>query len=149
LSDTANENASAFGKYKIECIILKEGIDEHVFRRVNKFPFSIKHDKKKYEITAESLFEIEVSKYVFFRNLLFGIRREYEVIFREGEPQPIIRMDSAISPRVLKVARTSTAVKNMVKEWFAGKKFPINKWAFIIIVATIGTIIYAKMSGMI
>jgi hypothetical protein len=71
------------------------------------------------------------------------------IIFREGETQPLIRFDSAISPRVLKVARTSSAVKGMIKEWFSGGKFPMNKWLFIIIVASIGTFVYAKMTGMI
>jgi hypothetical protein len=147
LSDTNNENATAFGKYKVECVILKDGIDEHIFRRVNKFPYKIKHASKIYEITTEALFEIEVSKYIFFRNLLFLIRREYMIIFRENESKPLIRFESEISPRVLKVARTSTAVKGMIKEWFSGTKLPINKWLFIIIVASIGTIIYAKMTG--
>jgi hypothetical protein len=149
LSETENKQTSAFGKYKVECVIMKDGIDEHLFRRVNKFPYTVKHGDKKYEITTDALFEIETTTLKKIQNLAFLIRREYMIIFREGETQPLIRFDSAISPRVLKVARTSSAVKGMIKEWFSGGKFPMNKWLFIIIVASIGTFVYAKMTGMI
>ena len=140
---------SAFGKYKIEAVIMKDGIDEHIFRRVNKFPYSIKHNGTKYEITTDALFKIETGILKTLKNLAFLIIGEYMIIFREGDTNPLIRFDSEISPKVLKVARTSTAVKGMIKEWFSGGRFPINKWVFIIIVASIGTFVYAKLSGMI
>ena len=140
---------SAFGKYKIEAVIMKDGIDEHIFRRVNTFPYSVKHDGVKYEITTDALFKIETGILKKIKNLAFLIIGEYMIIFREGDTNPLIRFDSEISPKVLKVARTSTAVKGMIKEWFSGGRFPINKWVFIIIVASIGTYVYAKLSGMI
>ena len=140
---------SAFGKYKIEAVIMKDGIDEHIFRRVNQFPYSIKHNGTKYEITTNALFKIETGILKTLKNLAFLIIGEYMIIFREGDTNPLIRFDSEISPKVLKVARTSTAVKGMIKEWFSGGRFPINKWVFIIIVASIGTYVYAKLSGMI
>jgi len=140
---------SAFGKYKIEAVIMKDGIDEHIFRRVAKFPYSIKHKGIKYEITTDALFKIETGILKRLKNLAFLIIGEYMIIFREGDTNPLIRFDSEISPKVLKVARTSTAVKGMIKEWFSGGRFPINKWVFIIIVASIGTFVYAKLSGMI
>ena len=140
---------SVFGKYKIEAVIMRDGIDEHIFRRVNEFPYEIKFNGQKYKITTEALFKIETGFLKMLKNLAFLIRGEYMIIFREGDTQPLIRFDSEISPRVLKVARTSKAVKGMIKEWFSGGKFPINKWVFIIIVASIGTYVYAKLSGMI
>ena len=138
---------SPFGKYKIEAVIMRDGIDEHIFRRVNKLPYKIKYDNKQYEITTDALFEIETGTFKKIVNLAFFIRREYMILFREGDTDPLIRFDSEISPVVLKVARTSTAVKGMIKEWFSGGKFPINRWVFIIIVAAIGTYVYAKLSG--
>lgn len=144
-----NEGATAFGRYKIEAVIMKDGIDEHVFRRVSKLPYTIKHNGTKYEITTQALFKVQLSCLKQILNMFFLIVGEYMVIFREGSTEPLIRFDSEISPSVLKVARTSTAVKGMIKEWFSGGKFPVNKWVFILVVATVGTIIYAKMNGMI
>lgn len=141
--------AAVFGRYKVETVIMKDGIDEHIFRRVNAFPYIVKHDGESYKITTDALFEIEINRLKMIKNLAFLIRREYMIIFREGDSQPLIRFDSEISPRVLKVARTSTAVKGMIREWFSGGRFPVNKWLFILIVASIGTFIYAKLSGMI
>jgi hypothetical protein len=142
-----DEKINLFGKYKIETVIKKEGINEHMFRRVDKLPHTVKHETKSYEIKANGLFKLDIGKLKTIKNLLFLIRGEYMIIFREGETDPLLRFDSEVSPQVLKVARNSTAVKGMIKEWFAGKKFPINKWAFILIVATIGTIIYGKLYG--
>lgn len=142
-----NEGVKPFGKYKIEVVIMKEGIDEHIFRRVSKLPYSIKHGETKYEITTEALFKIDLSLRKKILNVFFMIVGEYMIIFREGEKDPFLRFGSEISPRVLKVARTSTAVTGMIREWFSGSKFSINKWAFILITATVGTIIYAKMNG--
>jgi hypothetical protein len=141
--------ASTFGKYKVEAVIMTDGINPHIFRRTNEFPLTIKYDNKKYKITANALFKTETSLLKRIKNLVFLIVGEYTILFREGETDPLIRFDSEISPVVLKVARTSTAAKRMIKEWFSGKRFPINKWVFIIIVASIGTFVYAKMSGMI
>lgn len=149
MSDDEEIQVSPFGKYKIEAVILTDGIDEHIFRRVNKLPYKIKYDNKQYEITTDALFEIETTTLKKIINLAFFIRREYMILFREGDTEPLIRFDSEISPVVLKVARTSTAVKGMIKEWFSGGRFPVNKWVFIIIVASIGTFVYAKLSGMI
>lgn len=146
---TEKIETSAFGKYKIEAVIMQDGIDEHIFRRVSEFPYKLKFNKVQYDITTDALFEIETSILKKLRNLAFLIRREYMIIFRENDPDPLIRFDSEISPRVLKVARTSKAVKGMIKEWFSGGRLPINKWVFIVIVASIGTFVYAKMSGMI
>lgn len=143
------EGVTAFGKYKIEVIIMKEGIDEHIFRRVSSLPYTIKHDDTKYEITTQALFKVQLSFLKQILNIFFLIVGEYMIIFREGNTKPLIRFDSEISPSVLKVARTSTAVKGMIKEWFSGGKFPVNKWVFILVVALVGTIIYAKMNGMI
>lgn len=143
------EGVTVFGKYKIEAIILKDGIDEHIFRRVSSLPYTIKHNNTQYEITTEALFKVDLSILKQILNLFFLIVGEYEVLFREGDTQPLIRFDSEISPSVLRVARTSTAVKGMIKEWFSGGKFPVNKWVFILVVAAVGTIIYAKMNGMI
>ena len=148
LSDNT-EKVTAFGKYKIEVVIMKDGIDDHIFRRVSKLPYKLKHNNIQYEITTQSLFKVELSILKQILNMLFLIVGEYEVIFREGNTEPLIRFDSEISPSVLKVARTSTAVKGMIKEWFSGGKFPVNKWVFILVVAAVGTIIYAKMNGMI
>ena len=149
MSETEEVKITPFGKYKIEVVIMKDGIDEHIFRRVNKLPYTIKFDEKKYEITADALFEIETGVLKRIKNLAFLIRGEYMILFREGETDPLIRFDSEISPVVLKVARTSTAVKGMIKEWFSGGRFAFNKWVFIFIVAAIGTFVYAKLSGMI
>lgn len=143
------EGVTVFGKYKIEAVIMKEGIDEHIFRRVSSLPYTIKHDDKQYEITTEALFKVQLSLTKQILNMLFLIVGEYMIIFREGSTEPLIRFDSEISPSVLRVARTSTAVKGMIKEWFSGGKFPVNKWVFILVVAVVGTIIYAKMNGMI
>lgn len=140
---------SAFGKYKIEAVIMKDGIDEHIFRRVDEFPYTVKHNGTEYEITTDALFQIETGILKRVKNLAFLIIGEYMIIFREGDTNPLIRFDSEISPKVLKVARTSTAVKGMIKEWFSGGRFPMNKWIFVIIVASIGTFVYAKLSGMI
>ena len=148
LSDK-KDGVTAFGRYKIEVIIMKEGIDEHVFRRVSKLPYTIKHNGTKYEITTQALFKVQLSFLKKLLNVFFLIVGEYMIIFREGNIQPLIRFDSEISPSVLKVARTSTAVKGMIKEWFSGGRFPVNKWVFILVVALVGTIIYAKMNGMI
>ena len=137
----------AFGKYKVEIVILQNGENEHSFRRIDEFPYQIKVNDKSYEITSDALFEIETSTLKKIKNIVFLIRREYMIIFRESETEPLIRFDSEVSPRVLKVARTSTAVKGMIKEWFSGGRLPINKWAFILIVALVGTAIYAKMNG--
>lgn len=128
---------------------MKEGIDEHIFRRVNSLPYKIKHNDKQYEITTQALFKVQLSVLKRILNMVFLIVGEYMIIFREGNTKPLIRFDSEISPSVLKVARTSTAVKGMIKEWFSGGKFPVNKWVFILVVALVGTIIYAKMNGMI
>ena len=136
-----------FGKYKIEAIILREGIDEHIFRRVSQLPYTIKFNDQKYEITTDALFKIDLPLRKKILNVFFMIVGEYEIIFREGSPEPLIRFDSKISPRVLKVARTSTAVTGMIREWFSGSKFSLNKWAFVLITALVGTIIYAKMNG--
>ncbi len=141
--------ASAFGRYKIEVVIMKDGIDDHIFRRVSKLPYTIKHNDTKYEITTQALFKVQLSFLKRILNIFFLIVGEYEIIFREGNTEPLIRFDSEISPSVLKVARTSTAVKGMIKEWFSGGRFPVNKWVFILVVALVGTIIYAKMNGMI
>lgn len=149
MSENEIVKINAFGRYKIEVVIMKDGINEHIFRRLSEFPHTIKHKDKEYEIKTDALFKIQISILKRIRNLLFLIFGEYMIIFREGETTPIIRFDSEISPQVLKVARTSTAVKGMIKEWFTGGKFPINKWAFILITAFVGTIVYAKMSGMI
>jgi hypothetical protein len=146
LSDT-EKGVTPFGKYKIEVVIMKEGIDEHLFRRVSELPYTVKHGDKKYEITTDALFKIDLSIRKKIQNVFFMIVGEYMIIFREGEKDPLLRFDSEISPRVLKVARTSTAVTGMIREWFSGSKFPINKWAFILITAGVGTIIYAKMNG--
>ncbi|MHA2054545.1 MAG: hypothetical protein ACW99F_13195 [Candidatus Hodarchaeales archaeon] len=140
---------SPFGKYKIEIIIIKNGINDHIFRRLNDFPYTVKNDKKSYEIKKDGLFKTKLPIRKIIMNLLSMIVGEYKIIFWEGEKEPIMRYDPNVSPRVLKVARNSTAATQMIKEWFEGRKFPINKWAFILIVATIGTIIYAKLSGMI
>ena len=141
------DGVTPFGKYKIEAVILKEGIDEHIFRRINKLPYTIKHEDHKYEITTDALFKIDLSLRKKILNVFFMIIGEYMIIFREGSPDPLIRFDSQVSPRVLKVARTSTAVTGMIREWFSGSKFPLNKWAFVLITALVGTIIYAKMNG--
>ena len=146
LSDD-KEGVTPFGKYKIEAVILKEGIDEHIFRRVSELPYTVKHDDKKYEITTDALFKTDLPLKKKILNVFFMIVGEYTIIFREGETDPLLRFDSEISPRVLKVARTSKAVTGMIREWFSGSKFPVNKWAFILITATVGTIIYAKMNG--
>ena len=143
------EKVTAFGKYKIEAVIMKDGIDEHIFRRVSELPYKIKHNGTQYEITTQALFKIQLSMTKQILNIFFLIVGEYMIIFREGSTEPLIRFDSEISPSVLKVARTSTAVKGMIKEWFSGGKFPVNKWVFILVVAVVGTIIYAKMNGMI
>ena len=143
------EKVTAFGKYKIEVVIMKDGIDDHIFRRVSKLPYKLKHNETQYEITTQALFKIQLSVTKQILNMLFLIVGEYMIIFREGSTEPLIRFDSEISPSVLKVARTSTAVKGMIKEWFSGGKFPVNKWVFILVVALVGTIIYAKMNGMI
>ncbi len=149
MSNEEAKNSTPFGRYKVEAVIMKEGIDEHIFRRISEFPYKIKFEEKYYEVKTDALFSIEVSRLTFIRNLLFLIIGDYMIIFREGETEPLIRVTSEISPRVLKVARTSTAVQGMIKEWFSGGKFPINKWVFIFIVAAIGTFVYAKLSGMI
>ena len=148
LSDN-KDGVTAFGRNKIEVVIMKDGIDEHMFRRISKLPYTIKHDGTKYEITTQGLFKVQLSFLRQILNMFFLIGGEYMIIFREGKTEPIIRFDSEISPSVLKVARTSTAVKGMIKEWFSGGKFPVNKWVFILVVALVGTIIYAKMNGMI
>ena len=148
LSDN-EEKVAAFGRYKIEAVIMKDGIDEHIFRRVGSLPYTVKHNETKYEITIEALFKVQLSFLKQILNMFFLIVGEYMIIFREGNTEPLIRFDSEISPSVLKVARTSTAVKGMIKEWFSGGKFPVNKWVFILVVAAVGTIIYAKMNGMI
>lgn len=142
-----NEGAKPFGKYKIEVVIKQEGINEHLFRRVSELPYTVKYNGKKYEITTDALFKTDLSLRKKILNVFFMIVGEYTIIFREGEKDPLLRFDSEISPRVLKVARTSTAVTGMIREWFSGSKFPINKWAFILITAIVGTIIYAKMNG--
>ena len=149
MSEDNEIQVSPFGKYKIEAVIMTDGIDEHVFRRISDLPYKIKFNEKEYEITTDALFEIETGTFKKIRNLAFLIRREYMILFREDDPEPLIRFDSEISPVVLKVARTSTAVKGMIKEWFSGGRFPVNKWVFIVIVAAIGTYVYAKLSGMI
>jgi hypothetical protein len=146
LSDEEN-GVTPFGKYKIEVVILREGIDEHLYRRVSELPYKIKFNKKQYEITTEALFKIDLPRRKKILNVFFMIVGEYMIIFREGETAPIIRFDSKVAPRVLKVARTSTAVTGMIREWFSGSKFPLNKWAFILITALVGTIIYGKMNG--
>lgn len=143
------EGVTAFGRYKIEIIIMTDGIDEHMFRRLSKFPYKIKYKGIQYEITTQALFKVQLSILKRILNMFFLIVGEYEVLFREGNTQPLIRFDREISPSVLKVARTSTAVKGMIKEWFSGGRFPVNKWVFILVVAVVGTIIYAKMNGMI
>ena len=146
LSDN-EAGAKAFGRYKIEVVIMKDGIDEHLFRRVRKLPYTIKHEDTKYEITTQALFKVQLSFLKQILNMFFLSVGEYMIIFREGNTQPLIRFDSEISPLVLKVARTSKAVKGMIKEWFSGGRFPVNKWVFILVVAIVGTIIYAKMNG--
>lgn len=142
-------SVSAFGKYRIEVIIIAEGINVHLIRRIDEFPYKIKFKDKWYEITTDALFKDSPSLIRKIINRIMLIAGEYTILFREDETKPIIRFDSKVSPRVLKVARTSTAVRGMIREWFTGGKFPINKWVFIFIVAAIGTVVYAKMSGMI
>ena len=128
---------------------MKDGIDEQIFRIVRSLTYKLKHNGTQYEITAQALFKVQLSFLKQVLNMLFLIVGEYMIIFREGNTQPLVRFDSEISPSVLRVARTSQAVKGMIREWFSGGKFPVNKWVFILVVAAVGTIIYAKMNGMI
>ena len=144
-----NTGIATFGRYKIEIVIRRDGEDEHMFRRLNELPYEVKYLETKYMVKTDALFKVERSKTRVLIDLLFRVKDHYMIVFREGENTPLMRYDSEISPRVLKVARTSTAVKGMIKEWFSGKGFGLNKWVFILITAGIGTIIYAKMTGMI
>ena len=147
--DSEENTVSPVGRYKIEIVIKRDGINEHIIRRLNELPYTAKYLEKDYEVKVEALFEVERGLLRTVADSVFLVKKHYMIVFREGENNPLMRSDSEISPRVLKVARTSTAVKGMIKEWFSGKGFGLNKWVFIIITAGIGTIIYAKMSGMI
>jgi hypothetical protein len=143
------ENLDPWGRYKIEIVIIKDGINDHIFRRLKGFPYTLRNNSKDYKITIDGLFKKDLTILQFIRNLTVQIFSEHMIFFWEGETKPIKRFETKVSPRVLKVARHSNAVTGMIKEWFSGKGFPINKWVFILVVASIGTIIYAKYTGMI
>lgn len=139
--------ALGLGKYKIEAVILREGLNPHLFRRVSSLPYTLTYKGTKYEIKETALFERSLSIWKRTKNLLRLILVEYIVIFWEDETEAIIRFDSKVDPEVILTARDSKAVTRMIKEWFSDRKFPLNKWVFIFLVALVGTIIYAKMSG--
>lgn len=135
------------GKYRIEAIILIEGMNAHLTRRVSTFPYTIDFENHKYEVKDTALFEKQLSILKKVRNVLRLVVAEYIIIFWEGESDPIMRYYSKVDPEVILTARDSKAVTRMIKEWFSGRKFPFNKWVFIFLVALVGTIIYAKISG--
>jgi len=135
------------GKYRVEAVILREGMNPHLTRRVSTFPYTIEFEKNKYEVIDSALFEKRLSIWQRVKNILRLVIAEYIIIFWEGNTEPILRYNSDVDPEVILTARDSKAVSRMIKEWFAGRGFPLNKYAFIIIVALVGTIIYAKLSG--
>ncbi len=135
------------GKYRVEAVILREGMNPHLTRRVSTFPYTLEFEDKKYEVKDTALFEKKLSIWQKVKNILRLVIAEYTIIFWEDETEPIMRYHSVVDPEVILTARDSKAVSRMIKEWFAGKGFPINKWVFIFLVALVGTIIYAKLTG--
>ena len=135
------------GKYRVEAVILREGMNAHLTRRVSTFPYTIEYENKKYEVKDTALFEKKLSVWKKVKNILRLVIAEYIIIFWENEKEPILRYHSEVDPEVILTARDSKAVSRMIKEWFAGKGFPVNKWVFIFLVALVGTIIYAKITG--
>ena len=135
------------GKYRVEAVILQEGMNPHLTRRVSSFPYTIDFEDNKYEVKDTALFEKQLSIWKKVKNVLRLVIAEYIIIFWHGETDPIMRYYSEVDPEVILTARDSKAVTRMIKEWFSGQKFPINKWVFIFLVALVGTIIYAKLSG--
>ena len=135
------------GKYRVEAVILQEGMNPHLTRRVSSFPYTIDFEDNKYEVKDTALFEKQLSIWKKVKNVLRLVIAEYIIIFWYGETDPIMRYYSVVDPEVILTARDSKAVTRMIKEWFSGRKFPINKWAFIFLLALVGTIIYAKLTG--
>lgn len=139
------------GFYKIELVIIKDGINEHITRRVNSFPIKIKdpYDEKnrEYNVKTKGLFNDDIGLFKKLFNYMKLIKRQYKTYFWEGQSDPIMRFESDIDPEIIKIAESSRAITNMIKEWFAGRGLPFNKWIFILAVATVGTIIYAKFTG--
>jgi len=135
------------GKYKVEAIILREGLNPHLTRRVSSFPYTLNYEDNNYEVKDTALFGRKLKPWKRIKNIARFIFADYVILFWEGETDPIMRFDSKVDPEVILTARDSKAVTKMIKEWFSGRGFPLNKWVFIFLVALVGTIIYAKMSG--
>ena len=135
------------GKYRVEAIILREGLNPHLTRRVSKFPYTLTYDGTSYEVKDTALFGRKLKFTKKITNIVKLIVADYVILFWEGESDPIMRFHSKVDPEVILTARDSKAVTRMIKEWFSDRRFPLNKWVFIFLVALVGTLIYAKMSG--
>ena len=57
------------GKYRVEAVILREGMNPHLTRRVSTFPYTLEYEENKYEVTDSALFEKKISVWQRVKNV--------------------------------------------------------------------------------
>lgn len=115
-------------------IILKKGCNIHEEFNIKELPKTVNVDKKDYEITIEGLWKLRRSILKRPYDFIRGRKGHYLCLFRSDEKKPLARLDSKVTPIILRNVKRSTILSKAFSEMFRGGMPSTGRILFILFV---------------